>query len=62
MSEKITVVLIGVLYLATLLVLVRPNSKGPQLVSTVLGTFADLVRGVSGQTFDSSTNSWKAAS
>lgn len=62
MSDKIGTLLVGVLYLAILYVLVKPNSNGPNLVNTVLGTFADLVRGVSGQTFDSSTNSWKAAS
>lgn len=62
MGDKITIVLVGVLYLSVLYVLVRPNSQGPTLVNTVLGTFADLVRGVSGQTYDSSTGKWKAAS
>jgi uncharacterized membrane protein len=61
MRDKIGMWLAGLLYLATLYVLVRPNSKGPALVGTVLGTFADLVRGVSGQTYDSSTNKWSAA-
>ena len=62
MRDKLGTLIVGVLYLATLYVLVRPNSQGPTLINTVLGTFADLVRGVSGQTFDTSTNSWKAAS
>lgn len=62
MRDQIGVFLVGILYLAILYVLVRPSSKGPTIINSILGTFADLVRGVSGQTFDSSTNSWKAAS
>jgi hypothetical protein len=62
MKDGIVYFIVGVLYLSTVYVLVRPNSNGPALVNNVLGTFADLVRGVSGETFDSSTNSWKAAS
>lgn len=62
MRDQIGFFLVGILYLAILYVLVRPNSNGPTLINNVLGTFADLVRGVSGQTFDSSTNTWKAAS
>lgn len=62
MRDQIGVFLVGILYLAILYVLVRPSSKGPTIINNILGTFADLVRGVSGQTFDSSTNSWKAAS
>lgn len=62
MRDQIGVFLVGILYLAILYVLVRPSSKGPKIINNILGTFADLVRGVSGQTFDSSTNSWKAAS
>lgn len=62
MRNQIGVFLVGILYLAILYVLVRPSSKGPTIINNILGTFADLVRGVSGQTFDSSTNSWKAAS
>lgn len=62
MRDQIGVFLVGILYLVILYVLVRPSSKGPTIINSILGTFADLVRGVSGQTFDSSTNSWKAAS
>lgn len=61
MKDGVVFFIVGILYLSTLYVLVRPNSQGPALIQTVLGTFSDLVRGVSGQTFDSSTNSWKAA-
>jgi hypothetical protein len=61
MRDQIGFLLAGILYLAILYVLVRPNSKGPTLVNTVLGTFADLVRGVSGQTYNASTNKWSAA-
>jgi hypothetical protein len=61
MRDKIGFWLAGIIYLAILYVLVKPNSKGPGLVNTVLGTFADLVRGVSGQTYNASTNKWSAA-
>lgn len=50
--------LTAIVYLAILFVLVRPGSKGPAILQQVLGTFTDLVRGVSGQTFDSSSGKW----
>jgi hypothetical protein len=58
MRDQIGFFLAAILYLAILYVLVRPNSSGPNLVNTILGTFADLVRGVSGQTYNSSTQKW----
>jgi hypothetical protein len=58
MKDSITFFIVGILYLATLYTLVRPNSNGPTLVKNVLGTFSDLVRGVSGQTYNSQTNAW----
>jgi hypothetical protein len=62
MTEKAGFFIVGILYLATLYVLVRPNSNGPTIINNLFSAFTDLVRGVSGQTFDSSTNTWKAAS
>lgn len=62
MRENIGFFLVGILYLSTLYVLVRPNSKGPAIINNMFSAFADLVRGVSGETFDSSTNKWSAAS
>lgn len=62
MKDSIGFFAVGILYLAILYVLVRPNSNGPTLINNVLGTLSDLVRGVSGQTYDSSTQTWKAAS
>jgi len=61
-SDKVATILVGVLYLATLYVLVKPNSQGPALVNTVLTTFSDLVRGVSGQTYNTQTQLWQTGS
>lgn len=58
MGDKVSLFLVGILYLAILYVMVRPQSKGPTIVEAVLGTFSDLVRGVTGQTFNSSTGKW----
>jgi hypothetical protein len=60
MKEYIGVFIAGIVYLAILYALVRPSSNGPTIVNTVLGTFADLVRGVAGQTFDASTGQWSS--
>jgi hypothetical protein len=62
MRDKLGFFIVAILYLSTLYVLVRPNSKGPGIVNNLFSAFTDLVRGVSGQTFDSSNNTWKAAS
>lgn len=62
--------IIGVIYLAILYMLVRPNSTGVNLIystdpktgqpSGILATFADLVRGIAGESFDQSTGQWRA--
>jgi hypothetical protein len=62
MRENIGFFLVGILYISTIYVLVRPNSKGPAIVNSLFSTFADLVRGVSGETYNSSSNTWSAAS
>jgi hypothetical protein len=61
MKEQITWAIVAILYLATLYTLVKPGSTGTQLVSNVTGTLADLVRGVSGQTYNASTQKWSTA-
>ena len=58
MKEQITFLLIGIIYLAILYAMVRPNSKGSTLVSTIFTAFSDLVRGVAGQTYDQKTGQW----
>ena len=60
MKDKITFVIVGVLYIASIYALVRPGSTGATLVKTVTGTFADLVRGVSGQTYNAKTQTWSS--
>jgi hypothetical protein len=58
MTDSISFYIVGVIYIAILFVLVRPSSKGPQLIATMSTAFADLVRGVAGQTYDINTNTW----
>lgn len=47
-------------YIAIIYVLVRPNSKGPVIVTSVANAFSDLVRGTIGYTFDPKTGQWSA--
>jgi hypothetical protein len=58
MSDYISFFIVGIIYIAIVYVLVHPKSTGPQVIETVLGTFSDLVRGVAGQTYNASTNTW----
>lgn len=58
MKERITWTIVAVIYLATLYTLVKPGSKGTQLVSTIGTTLSDLVRGVAGQTYNPTTKAW----
>jgi hypothetical protein len=58
MTGSIAFIVVGTIYMAILYVLVRPESKGPQIIQSIFGTFSDVVRGVAGQTYDSSTNTW----
>jgi hypothetical protein len=60
MRDNIAFFIVGVIYVAIVYSLVRPGSTGATLVKTVTGTFADLVRGVSGQTYNPSTQAWSA--
>jgi F0F1-type ATP synthase membrane subunit a len=62
MRDQITFFIVAIIYLAILYTLVKPQSKGPQLVQNVLGTLTDLVRGAAGQTYNPSTKQWSVGS
>lgn len=61
MEKSISLFIIGVIYIACIVALVRPGSKGPQLVENVLGMLTDLVRGTTGQTYNASTGQWSVS-
>jgi hypothetical protein len=50
----------GVFYIAIIYTLVRPSSKGPVIVQNISTAFADLVRGATGETYNSSSGTWTA--
>jgi hypothetical protein len=58
MRDQITWAIAAIIYIAILYTLVRPGSKGPQLVENISSTLADLVRGVTGYTY--SNGKWTA--
>jgi hypothetical protein len=58
MRDQITWTIAAIIYIAILYTLVRPGSKGPQLVESISSTLADLVRGVTGYTY--SNGKWNA--
>lgn len=58
MKDQITFLIVGVIYLAILMLMVRPNGKGAALVETLFTAFTDLVRGTTGQTYDQKTGKW----
>jgi hypothetical protein len=60
MREQVGWFIVGIFYLAILYTLVRPGSKGPAIVQVMSATFADLIRGVAGQTYNPSTQQWSA--
>ncbi len=62
MKDQAFTLIAAVIYIAILYVLVRPGSDGPQLVDTIFSTFSDLVRGVAGFTYDTSSGKWVAPS
>ena len=49
--DKLTWIIVGVIYIAILYSLVRPGSKGTQTVNQIFTFFTDLVRGATGQTY-----------
>lgn len=48
MKDDLWTVLVGAFYLGIVYVLVRPNSPGPQLVTSVSNALSDLVKGTTG--------------
>lgn len=52
----------ALLYLSILYALVRPNSRGPELISNILNSLSDLIRGSAGYSYDNSTGKWTAPS
>lgn len=58
MRDKVGYFIAAVIYVAIIYTLVKPGSKGTQIIGTIGSALSDLVRGVSGQTFDSSTGKW----
>jgi hypothetical protein len=70
MKDWVVFVIVGAIYIATLTVLVRPNSKlmstdpntGHTYLTNIFNAFDDLVRGSLGESFDSNTKKWVPAS
>lgn len=60
MKDRIFFFVAAVIYVAILYMLVRPGSKGTDLVKTVSSALSDLVRGTIGYTWDSSNQKWQA--
>jgi hypothetical protein len=60
MKDKVTWFIAAVIYLAILYTLVRPGSKGTVIIGNIGTMLTDLVRGVSGQTYNASTKSWSS--
>lgn len=58
MRDKIAYFIAAIIYVAIIYTLVKPGSKGTQIIGTIGSALSDLVRGVSGQTFDSNTGKW----
>jgi hypothetical protein len=47
-KDSVWYIVIAALYLAILMLLVRPSSKGPQIVGQLLDALSDLVKGTTG--------------
>lgn len=60
MKDYLVFVIVGALYLATVYALVRPGSKGNDLVKDIFAAFDDLVRGAAGYSYDKKSNAWSA--
>lgn len=57
-KDQVFTLIAAVFYIAIIYVLVRPGSAGPNIVTSILGAFSDLVRGTVGYTYDSSSGEW----
>lgn len=47
-KDSIWYIVIAVIYLAILMLLVRPSSKGPQIIGQLLDALGDLLKGTTG--------------
>lgn len=50
MTDDIGFLLAGVIYLAIILILVRPSSPGPTIINNIFTALTDLVKGTTGYT------------
>ena len=62
MKDKVTLLIVAIVYIAIIYRLVRPNSKGPAIVTNISSVLTDLVRGATGETYNATTNQWSAGS
>lgn len=60
MREYLGIFIIGAVYLGILYVLVRPGSTGATAIQQIFSVFTDLVRGVTGQTYDPESGKWSS--
>lgn len=58
MRDKIGYFIAAIIYVAIIYTLVKPGSKGTQIIGSIGSALSDLVRGVAGQTYNSSTQKW----
>jgi hypothetical protein len=58
MADKIGFFIAAIIYVAIIYTLVKPGSKGTQIIGTIGSALSDLIRGVAGQTFDKTTGKW----
>lgn len=61
MKENIVYFIVGIIYLAILYTLVKPQSNGPTIIENLFSAFTSLVRGVAGETYNSSTGTWSSS-
>jgi hypothetical protein len=62
MKDKVTLLVVAIVYIAIIYRLVRPNSKGPAIVQNIGSVLTDLVRGATGETYSQTTNKWSTGS
>lgn len=48
MGDNAATILAGIIYMAILLLLVRPSSKAPTVINNIFGALTDLVKGTTG--------------
>ncbi len=48
MTDDIAFLITGIIYLAIILILVRPSSPGPAIVNNIFTALTDLVKGTTG--------------